>query len=144
VDTGEVLRPLLRTKLIELGYPRELVDVDLLRWFGGIVDGKRILPEIELIEQVLGVSVRGVMNTEESTRQITTRALMTGFKYLEFKTPLLGFHALDFGVNEDRPKVRAMWHRAWREAVRELAFAKAKGALPAQVLFDPARPSPFA
>lgn len=97
VDTGQVLRPLLRTKLTQLGYPGELVDIDLRRWFGGLVNGQRALPEIELIEQVLGVSVRGVLNTEESTRAITTRALMTGLNYIEIKVPLLGFHALDFG-----------------------------------------------
>jgi len=143
VDTGQVLRPLLRNKLVELGYPGDLVDVDLGRWFGSTVNGQRVPPEIELIDQVLGVSVRGVLNTEESTRAITTRALMAGLHYIEIKTPLLGFHALDFGVNQDRPKVRTMWDRAWQEARRELAVAKAKGVLPAQVLFDAARPSPF-
>jgi hypothetical protein len=143
VDTAQVLRPLLRSKLVELGYPGDLVDFDLRRWFGGTANGQRIPPEIELIDQVLGVSVRGVLNTEESTRAITTRALMAGLHYIEIKTPLLGFHALDFGVNEDHPKVRTMWDRAWQEARRELAVAKAKGVLPAQVLFDGARPSPF-
>jgi predicted acylesterase/phospholipase RssA len=143
VDTAQVLRPLLRSKLVALGYPGDLVDVDLGRWFGGTANGQRIPPEIELIDQVLGVSVRGVLNTEESTRAITTRALMAGLHYIEIKTPLLGFHALDFGVNEDHPKVRTMWDRAWQQARRELAVAKAKGVLPAQVLFDAARPSPF-
>ena len=143
VEIGQVLRPLLRSKLVELGYPGDLVDDDLLRWFGDIVNGQRVPSEIELIDQVLGFSVHGVMNTEESTRAITTRALMAGLHYIEIKMPLLGFHALDFGVNEDGPKVRTMWDRAWQEARRELAVAKAKGVLPAQVLFDAARPSPF-
>jgi len=34
VDIARVLRPMLRDKLIELGYPGQLVDVDLQRWFG--------------------------------------------------------------------------------------------------------------
>jgi predicted acylesterase/phospholipase RssA len=143
VDVGQVLQPLLKKKLVELGYPADLVDVDLRRWFGGTVNGQRVLPEMELIEQVLGVSVNGVMKTEESTRTIITRALMAGMDYIEIVAPLLGFHALDFGVNEDRPKVRTMWDRTWREASRELALAKARGVLPARTLFDPSRSSPF-
>lgn len=137
VSFVQVLRPLLRTKLVELGHDGGLVDVDLERCFGGTA-----LPEIELINQALGVTFNGVL-TEESTRAITTRALMDGLDYIEIKAPLLGFHALDFGVNEDRPKVRTMWDRAWQAAARELAKAEAIGALPPQVLFDPTRPSPF-
>jgi len=142
VDVGAALRPLLKEKLTELGYPGDVVDTDLSQWFGGTVNGQQILPEMEIVDQLWGV-LRSVLGTEESTRRITTRALMDGMPYLEIAAPLLGYHALDFAVNEDRAKVRTMWDRAWREARLQLAKAKAVGKLPSRVKLDGAGPSPF-
>jgi hypothetical protein len=130
VDLLEVVRPILIEKLVEVGVPRELAETDIT-WaiVGDATAGANSGPGIELIQEILGTTLRGVMNTEETTRQAMITGLMAGLRYIDVPIPLLGYHGLDFFLNEDERALMAMWDRAWRKAFEGLSNAVAQGTL---------------
>ena len=85
---------------------------------------------------------RGVLNTEQSTRDVLTAALMSGRTYLDMQIPLLGYHVLDFWVNTDEASLLGMWDRGWHAAIEQLVTARNAGVLPSTVSV-PAVTSPY-
>lgn len=132
VDQREVVKPILEDKLIQLGYPQAVVALQLAEAFGvnsGSANANQE-PEIEILQQVLGVVFRGVLNTEESTRRVITEGLMKGRPYVDVTIPLLGFDGFDFYVNQDESALLAMWDRGWHAAIGPLIDAKQRGIMP--------------
>jgi hypothetical protein len=124
VNTLEVAKPILVEKLVEGGYPRNLAESEIVWAFvGDSSSDSDSEPGVELIQEILGTVLRGVMNTEESTRKEMTNGLMNGLRYIDIPIPLLGYHALDFYVNEDEGALIAMWDRAWRKTIEALLDA---------------------
>ena len=126
VNGREVLAPILSVKLIELGVPSLLAETAANTLLG--LDGGE--PEIELFQQIMGVTTRGLMNTEESVRKVTVTGLMHRLPYIDVPIPLLGYDGLDFYINEDEDPLLAMWDRAWQKTIEGLLDAKARGILP--------------
>ncbi|MDD7967174.1 patatin-like phospholipase family protein [Actinomycetospora lemnae] len=126
VDTLEVLRPILAAGLEKLGYPAAVVALDLADALGTDGGGN---PSVELLHQIAGVVQRGVLNTEQSTREALTTALMADRTYVDISVPLLGYHVLDFYVNTAEAPLVAMWDRGWRAAIEPLSAARDAGAL---------------
>lgn len=131
VDTLEAIRPVLIERLVEFGLPRELAESEIT-WalFGDTPSSDSSRPGIELLQEILGVVGRGVMHTEESTRKVTTEGLMHDLPYIDIPIPLLGFHAFDFYINNQKGPLLAMWDRAWRKTIEELLDASARNILP--------------
>jgi len=132
VDGLEVFKPILIEKLVELGMPRSLAESEVT-WalIGTPIPGGT--ERLELIQEILGVTKRGVMYTEESTRKETTAGLMRGLLYLDIPIPLLGYDAFDFYINEDEDALMAMWDRSWQKTIEGLSDAVAQKMLPALV-----------
>jgi predicted acylesterase/phospholipase RssA len=105
VDDMTVVKPILVEKLRELNlpsFPEAGVENDL--------------SELAVLKEISGMM--GI-DKEASTRDVITKGLMAGSTYFDVVIPLLGYHWLDFYVNEDEDDVFAMWDRAWN-ATREL------------------------
>lgn len=133
VDSLEVVKPILIARLVECGMPRDLAEADIT-WalLGETLSNGSSRPGVELLQQLLGVTSRGVMNTEASMRKITTEGLMHGLPYVDIPIPLLGFDAFDFYINEEEGPLMAMWDRAWQKTIEELLAAAERGILPAR------------
>jgi predicted acylesterase/phospholipase RssA len=129
VDALEVFKPILIEKLVALGMPRTLAESEVT-WalIGTPISGGT--ERLELIQEILGVTKRGVMNTEESTRKETTAGLMRGLPYIDIPIPLLGYDGFDFYINEDEGALMARWDRAWQKTIEGLSAAAAQNLLP--------------
>jgi predicted acylesterase/phospholipase RssA len=117
VDDMLVVRPILLEKLKALKlqssaetFPELSVEQDLAN--------------LKLIKEISGVM--GI-DKEDSTRPIITKALMVNSTYFEVDVPLLGYHWLDFYVNEDEDDILAMWDRGWHATVDVLGTAPLTG-----------------
>lgn len=130
VDTLEVIKPALIEKLIACGMPSDLAEAEITWALFGESSSSNARPGVELLQQIIGVTTRGVMNTEESVRKVTTDGLMHELPYIDIPIPLLGFDALDFYINEEEGPLMAMWDRAWRKTIEELLEALARNILP--------------
>jgi predicted acylesterase/phospholipase RssA len=134
VDTTKVLLPILQAGLVDLGYPAAAVAAELAAALGFQPGGGGGSDAgIEILHQAVGVVQRGVLNTEQSTRDVLTAALMSGRTYLDVQIPLLGYHVLDFWVNTDEASLLGMWDRGWRTAIEQLVTAHNAGVLPSTV-----------
>jgi hypothetical protein len=136
VDILEVLKPILIQKFVEFGQPAALAEVEVaVALFGasGLRSALGSGGELGLIKEILGVTQRGLLNTEESTRHVTVAALMNGLPYIDVPIPLLGYDGLDFYINDDEGPLMAMWDRAWRKTIEGLSDATTRGILPASV-----------
>lgn len=118
VDDMTVLKPVLIEKLREL---------DLSPPGGQFPEGST---ENQLVDIALLKEISGCMgiDKEDSTREVITKGLMSGFTYFDVALPLLGYHWLDFYVNEDEDDVVAMWDRGWHAAVDALGNPPSTGA----------------
>lgn len=122
VDDMTVLKPVLLEKLRELNLSppgRQFPE--------GSSEGH--LTGMTLLKEISGCM--GI-DKEESTREVITKGLMAGFTYFDIALPLLGYHWLDFYVNEDEDDLTAMWDRSWHAAMDVLGNAPSTG--PAQPL----------
>jgi predicted acylesterase/phospholipase RssA len=120
VDDMTVLKPVLIEKLNELNllppgtqFPENTTEQHLI--------------DMALLKEISGCM--GI-DKEDSTRDVITKGLMSGFTYFDVVLPLLGYHWLDFYVNEDEDDVVAMWDRGWHAAIDALGSAPSTGALP--------------
>lgn len=144
VDARSVLRPRLRDLMRQVGAPDVIADAEIDRLLPpppDPPDRDKPPPSMDLIGEVVGVLTTG-MAVDPIMQDVLTSGLMSGLPYAEISIPLLGFHWLDFEVNEDGPLVNAMWHRAWYAAHTVLVGLEAAGKLPPGS-FAPDRPSPY-
>lgn len=142
VDPNVVMRTVLADQLVAQGHDEAAVVKDLIDLFGDPDGPPGRRPDVEIVQQLIGVITRGVLNTEESTRQLISRALMADRAYVDVTVPLLGYDVFDFGVNSDEPPLLGMWDRAWRATMAPLLAARDSGLLPAGTTL-PRSTSPF-
>lgn len=144
VNRTEVIKPILIDKVVELGMPvNAAVSAVNFALGQGTSAGNNAEPGLEILQQIVGVVQRGVMNTEVSTRTVTVAALMNGLPYIDVPIPLLGFDGLDFYVNEDEGPLMAMWDRAWRKTIEGLSDAAARHILPSGLAATTNTQTPF-
>lgn len=142
VDLIEVMRPILEEKLVELGYGRVVAAAAMAEALG--VDpntgNQSLEPGVAVLQEAFGVMARGILNTEEATRKAIVAGLMDGKRYVDISIPVLGYHVLDFFINEDERALRAMWDRGWQQAIIRLTAAKQGNMLPPLVRVASGRP----
>jgi len=117
VDTMEVLKPILREKLAELSDINQTGNVDL-----PAIDLS--IEKSVLLKEIIGVT--GV-DKENATRIPTAQGLTQNLHYFDIPIPLLGYHWLDFYVNEDRASLFAMWDRCWHATYDSLSSQPMNG-----------------
>lgn len=117
VDDMTVVRPILLEKLKALGIQPPGVSFPESAMNQHLVD-------LKLIEEISGVM--GI-DKETSTHEVITKGLMAGLTYFDVVLPLLGYHWLDFHVNEDEDDILAMWDRGWHAAMDALGVAPSTG-----------------
>lgn len=130
VDTLEVVKPLLVEKMVEIGVSRNVAEAKITWALFGALENAVSQPGVALLKQAVEVMFNGLMNTEESVRQVTTGGLMNGRRYVDISIPLLGYSAADFFINEDEGAALSMWDRAWHATIESLTEAKTKGFFP--------------
>ena len=110
-----------------------------LGWFGLLLpEVERMIADIELFQELAGVNG---LDKENIARTVITKGLMTGRTYYDVVIPLLGYHWLDFGVNEDEDDLLAMCDRAWHATLSILGTAR--GNQPALVRDAATQASPY-
>ena len=63
--------------------------------------------------------------------------------YFDVPLPLLGYHWLDFHVNEDEDDIFAMWDRGWHAAMDALGVGPSTGTGQALIANANAQQSPY-
>jgi len=130
VDDMQVIKPILLEKLQALdllppgvSFPTPAADQQLT--------------DLEVMHEITGMLG---LDKETSTHTVILQGLMAGRSYVDVVLPLLGYHWLDFHVNEDEDDILAMWDRGWHAAVDALGSAPAGAVLIANAA---AQVSPF-
>ncbi len=98
------------------------------------------LTNMTLIREISGVM--GV-DKEDSTRAVITKGLMANFNYFHVLLPMLGYHWLDFYINDDEDDLYAMWDRSWHATMDTIGTAPFTGSGQALVASASTQRSPY-
>jgi predicted acylesterase/phospholipase RssA len=117
VDDMPVIRPILVEKLRALG----------LQSSDGTFSEPSVLQDLANLKLIKEISGVVGIDKEESTRTFITKAMMKDSAYFDIVIPLLGYHWLDFYVNQNEDDILAMWDRGWHATVDVLGTAPLTG-----------------